>query len=260
MKQTFIFFIALTFSIFGCEKKIKKGQKLSLDEINATNFGDTSEVNLSNTTTFNQIATAPNNVILTGLNNIRLVTVYKTPILGDRNVRREEGTTYFEENEYNSKENEFRYYMPGIDVIYGYNLVNIGHYNIEKNELTYFFKKPVLIRTLYFPGVKNDTFNKKKVARNFFFVSAYSYDSNNDSTISNKDLRQFYFINENNTEKVELLPTNFSAIRSQFDYKNDLMYIYARNDENKNGIGEKTEKVHIFIVKLSNPKVATKMI
>lgn len=259
MKLTFILFIVLTLTIFSCEKK-KKGQKLILNEVNATEFGDSSDVNISNSTTFNQISIAPNNVILTSSDNIRLISIYKTPKLGDRNIQREEGTSFYEETDYSSKEYEFSYFMPGIDVIYGYNLVNIGHYNIDKNELTYFFKKPVLIRTLYYPGVKNDTFNKKKVTRNFFFVSAYTFDSNNDSTISNKDLRQFYYINETNTEKVELLPQGYSAIRSQFDYKNDIMYIYARNDENKNGICEKTEKINIFIIKLSNPKIAIKMI
>jgi hypothetical protein len=44
-----------------------------------------------------------------------------------------------------------------MDLIIGYNLINIAHYIPEKDNLSYFFKKPVIVRNLYFPCVKNDS-------------------------------------------------------------------------------------------------------
>jgi hypothetical protein len=112
-----------------------------------------------------------------------------------------------------------------------------------------------IVRTLYFPGVLKDSLNKKEISRNFFLVSAYNEDTNHDSLINNKDFRRFFYIDILNETQVSLLPNHFSAIRSSYDFKNDVMTIRARKDENINGVLEKTEPVSIFLLDLKNPTV-----
>ena len=150
--------------------------------------------------------------------------------------------------------------MPGIDIINGYNMINIGHYNIEKEKLTYLFQKPVLVKTLYFPGLKSDSLNGKPIKRNFFMVSVYDEDTNRDSLINKKDLRKIYHFDELNLKKTSLIPPNYSAVRSTYDYKNDIYYIYTKVDINKNGIADKTEPISIFWVKLNEPVNVKKII
>lgn len=215
---------------------------------------------------FSQLVTSPNSVLATGLDRYRLVPIYKIRAKGDRNIDLWEDTTYrrpiTDENgsRIPSEEDDFRYFMPGLDMIYGYNLVNLGHYDMETGKLSYFFNKPALIRAVYFPGVKKDSLKKAPISRNFFLVSAYDEDTNRDSLINKKDLRKIYHIDEANSRKTELLPKGYSSIRSTYDYRNDVMYIYARYDANKNGRQERKEPVSIFFIKLANPSVAKRMI
>lgn len=252
-------FLFITFSsiLLSCNDRTpkEKEQSLSLADIDTT-----ISAGLKSNNSFTQLNATPNAIILTGLPNVRLISIYKIPNNGDKNILYDEGTTYDERDENEFNEVNYRYYMPGIDIIRGYNLVNIAHYQSDKDSLSYFFNRPVLIRTLYFPGVKNDSLEKNPVFRNFFLVSVYESDTNNDSLINNKDLRRLYFINETNSEKISLLPENFSTIRSTYDYKRDIMFIHARNDKNKNGKAEKDEPVSIFMLDLKNPKLAKKVI
>lgn len=246
--------------LFSCsEKKPTKEQFLSLSEIDSSHFVDTPR-GLNSTNTFSQINTTPNSMILTGIDNVRLFSVYKIPGKQDKNILYDEGTTYRDEEESELQEDSYKYFMPGIDIIRGYNLVNIGHYQVGKDTLSYFFEKPVLIKTLYFPGVRNDSLRKQQVNRNFFLVSVYNTDTNKDSVINNKDLRRFFFIDELNQNKISLLPEYYSAIRSSYDYKNDIMFIHARNDRNKNGISESSEPISIFLLELNNPVRLKKII
>jgi len=245
-----IIYILTIIGLFSCKQKKKvKEQSISLSETNVS-FDTSSGISSSNN--FLQLNTSPNDLVLTGIDKIRLLPIYKIPQNQDKNILYDQGTSYDSEKEF-LHEDDFRYYMPGIDIIKGYNLVNIGHYNIDKGQLTYFFKKPVLVRTLYFPGVLKDSLSRKAISRNFFLVSAYSEDTNHDSLINNKDFRRFFYIDILNETQISLLPNDFSAIRSSYDFKNDVMTIRARKDENKNGVLEKTEAVSIFMLDLKNP-------
>jgi len=259
--QAILFFliIFLAIGIVSCGGKTDtKEQELTLNEVESMG-SDSARSGLNNGSSFNQINTAPNEILLTGIDRVRLFTLYKIKQGQDRNILYDEGTSYYEHPE-NDQEDFHKYFMPGIDIIHGYNLVNIGHYNLDKDTLTYFFEKPVLIKTLYFPGVKKDTVNGKAITRNYFLVSVYNEDTNRDSTINNRDMRRFYFFDELNSKKTSLLPENFSAIRSSYDYKNDIMFIHARADLNGNGTPETKEPVSIFWIKLENPTIIKKII
>jgi hypothetical protein len=248
MKHSIIFISLI--GLFSCkqEKKVKE-QSISLSETTAS-FDTLSGINSSNN--FSQLNTSPSDLILTGIDKIRLLPIYKIPSSQDKNILYDQGTTYDSEKEL-LREDDYRYYMPGIDIIKGYNLVNIGHYNSDKGLLTYFFKKPVLVKTLYFPGVHKDSLQKKELNRNFFLVSVYNEDTNHDSLINNKDFRRLFYIDNLNETQISLLPNDFSAIRSSYDFKNDVMTIRARKDVNKDGILDKTEPVSIFLLDLKNP-------
>ncbi|MEG5135438.1 hypothetical protein QUB36_30545 [Microcoleus sp. AT8-B1] len=244
----FIFLIG----VFSCkQQKDAKEQSISLRETTAT-FDTSSGISSSNN--FTQLNTTPNDLVLTGNDKIRLLPIYKIPPSHDKNILYDQGTSFDNEKEI-LKEDDYRYYMPGIDIIKGYNLVNIGHYNSDKGLLSYFFKKPVLVRTLYFPGVHKDSLGKKEVNRNFFLVSVYNEDTNHDSLINNKDYRRLFYFDILNETQISLLPTDYSAIRSSYDFKNDIMTIRARKDENKNGDLEKSEPISIFLLDFKNPTI-----
>jgi len=249
--MNYIIYLFTIVGLFSCkQKKISKEQSISLTETSVS-FDTSSGIGSSNN--FSQLNTSPNDLVLTGIDKIRLLPIYKIPQSQDKNILYDYGSSYDREKEF-LNEDDFRYYMPGIEIIRGYNLVNIGHYNIDKGYLTYFFKKPVLVRTLYFPGVLKDSVNKREVNRNFFLVSAYNEDTNHDSLINNKDFRRLFYIDELNESQISLLPYNFSAIRSSYDFRNDIMIIRARKDENNNGVLENTEAISIFLLDLKNPK------
>ncbi|WP_153795810.1 hypothetical protein [Foetidibacter luteolus] len=259
MKSSYIPFYTCLLLLFSCApKKPVKEESIPISEIEAPGQADSSK-GLATSKSFTQINTAPNTVILTGMNNIRLFSVYKTGSRQDNNLAYDEGTSYYDNGENDNQEGNYKYFMPGIDIIPGYNLLNIGHYQVDKDSLSYFFEKPVLIKTLYFPGVKKDSLDKKEVSRDFFLVSVYNADTNNDSLISNKDLRRFFFIDALNRTRISLLPEGYSAVRSSYDYKNDMMFIYTRQDANNNGTAERTEPVHIFLLNFKNPAVLKRL-
>ncbi len=246
-----VLFAILIMLFASCRNNASKKEEV-LNIADLHQFGDSLTHSIAGNTTFNQVVSSPNTVLLTGSDRFRLLTIYKVNPKSDRNIQFYEGTSY---NSYKDieEDDDFKYFMPGMDIINGYNLVNIGHYDVEKDTLTYFFQKPVLIKTLYFPGVKQDSLYQKPVSRNYYIVSVYDEDTNNDSLINKRDLRRMYHFDENNSRKTRLLPPGYSAIKSSYDYKNDAMYIYVRFDENGNGIPEKNEPVSIFMLRLNDP-------
>jgi hypothetical protein len=143
--------------------------------------------------------------------------------------------------------------MPGLEAIYGYNMVNISHYNTETKKQKYLFDHPVLIKTLYFPSFSVDTLNFKPVQRDFYLISVYDEDTNKDGFINPTDLRRFYSFELNGLNKIELIPQNYSVIRSEYDSANDYMYVFAQLDENNNGNRDQKENIHIFWIDLKNP-------
>lgn len=198
--------------------------------------------------------TRPSTVLLTGLPKVRLTTIYKV------NLNKRSGTTYIGSNNnlYNDTElaqgnNWNGNLIPGFEGVYGYNLVNISHYDLQRNEKKALFARPVLIKTLYYPSFTNDTLNYKVVKRNFIMVSAYNDDTNKDGYINQQDLRRFYLFDSNGERQNPLVPENYSVFKSEYDSDNDLMYVFARQDKNANGQIEDNEPVNIFWIDLKDP-------
>ncbi len=251
-------FICLTLLFFSCGSKPKSTNeeqlRISIAD-SASNQTDTAKVNgIQGNLSFSQITTDPNSVVLTGLKQHRLVTVYKV-----RTVK-EKGNSYSRsmyEEDYES--DRVTHYMPGFDLLYGYNLLAIAHYDLTTEKLNSLFDKPVLIKSLYYPSFEQDSIEKKPVNRNNYMVSVYDEDTNRDTLINRLDLRRFYSFNVSGRERIQLVPSNYSVERSQYDSQNDVMYIYARLDANQNGKIDKKEPQHIFWINLKQPDKAKRL-
>lgn len=198
--------------------------------------------------------TQPSNVLLTGIANMRLTTLYKV------NINKKDRTTFIGSNSYLYNETESGQgnnwngnLMPGLRGVYGYNLVNISHCDLQSNERKVLFDKPVLIKTLYYPAFSKDTLNNKIVKRNFLLVSVYDDDTNKDGFVNPKDLRRFYLFNSNGEKQKQLIPGNYSVFKSEYDSENDLMFVFARLDKNANGQIDDNEPINIFWVDLKDP-------
>jgi hypothetical protein len=117
----------------------------------------------------------------------------------------------------------------------------------------------VLVKSLYYPSFVQDSLYKKPITRNYYLVSAYDVDTNRDTLLNKKDLRRFYYFNATCSEKIQLLPPDYSVVRSEYDPKNDVMYIFARHDDNANGIIDRKEPLHIFWLSLTKPAAAKRL-
>jgi hypothetical protein len=203
-----------------------------------------------------KIDTRPSSVLLTGVSNIRLTTIYKV------NMNKKDKSTFigsnnfhyrYEETEGNKGNNWNNNLMPGLEAVYGYNMVNISHYDINQNKQKTFFEKLVLIRTLYYPTFSKDTLNSKPVNREYFIVSVYNDDTNKDGFINLKDLRRLYLFDINGDRQKALVPENYSVFKSEYDSDNDFMYVFAKLDSNNNGQQDEGEPIHIFWIDLQDP-------
>ncbi len=252
----FLFVIVILTSC--SRRKEHKEEQIRVADEDSVDIADTTMNSISGTVSWNQIASAPNTVVLTGLPDHRLVTVYK-----QKPEQQTPGRIYkyssYNESYYNEGKFEDEHFMPGIDIIYGYNLLNLAHYDLKAEKLNFLFSHPVLVKTLYFPCYEQDSLDGKPINRNFFLVSVYDEDTNRDTLLNRKDLRRFYHFDSTGTVKTKLVPDNYSAVRSEYDPMNDVMYIFARHDENKNGVIEKTEPMHVFWVRLKEPTIFKKL-
>ena len=198
--------------------------------------------------------TRPSNVLLTGIAKVRLTTIYKV------NVNKRNNSTFIGSNSfynrYDNSEEETNFHtniMPGIEAVYGYNLVNVSHYDIATKKQKNFFDKPVLIKTLYYPTHSKDSLNGRPIKRDYFMVSVYNEDTNKDGFINLKDLRKFYLFNINGEKQGAIIPENYSILKSEYDPDNDFMYVFAQLDVNKNGEIDANEPTHIFWIDLKYP-------
>lgn len=200
--------------------------------------------------------TKPSNVLLTGLSEYRIATIYKVNY-NKKSKSSFIGFNYFHFNYSeigSSKGNRWNFnYMPGLEAVYGYNMVNVSHYNILTNKQILFFDNPVLIKTLYYPSFSKDTLNFEPVNRNYFMVSVYDEDTNKDGFINMKDLRRFYLFDINGKNKSLLIPRDYSIIKSEYDSANDFMYVFAQHDENENGEKDDGEALHVYWIDLKDP-------
>jgi len=200
--------------------------------------------------------TRPSSILLTGIPQYRLATIYKVNYNKD-------STTFIGSNAYHfnyddigkSNGNQWNYnYLPGFEAVYGYNMVNVSHYDTGTQTQKNFFDGPVLMRTLYYPAFSKDTLNYQPVNRNYYMASVHEEDTNKDGFINAKDLRRFYYFDINAKNRKPLVPQNYSVFQSEYDPANDFMYVFAKLDENRNGQGDDAEVVHIFWIDLKNPE------
>ena len=230
------------------EEQISIGSTHSIDSSEPT---DSVLNSVTGNVTMKQIATFPNKVILTGLDDQRLASIYKSKSTSDNSSN--SSLEYYSEE---SEDEANLHFMPGIDILFGYNLLNIAHYDLKTEKVNYLFSHPVLIKTLYYPSYYQDSLYNKPITRNFYLVSAYDEDTNKDTLINKKDLRHFYHFDAKTCLRTQLIPKDYSVIRSQYDSKNDIMYIFASHDENRNGTTDKPDPVHIFWISLKTPDKA----
>ncbi|MGB0932096.1 MAG: EF-hand domain-containing protein [Chitinophagales bacterium] len=246
--------------IYGCSDNKLEKKGFSVSNSNSTIEEDEEEEKINGLREDVLLfETRPRNVLLTGIPEHRLTPIFKVnydkktkvPFVGSNGYH----TSYREIGE--SKSNQWNNnIMPGFEAVYGYNFVNVSHYNLKTQTAKKFFEKPVLIKTLYYPTFSKDTLNNLPVLRNHYMVSAYDEDTNKDGFINVNDLRRFYFFDINAGNKAPLIPKNYSVMSSEYDPANDIMYVFAKMDENKNGKIENSEDVHVFWIDLNNPKRA----
>ena len=203
------------------------------------------------------ILTRPSSVLLTAYSDYRLTTIYKL------NYDKTEDHYYAGSNRFyrnyselgHTKDNNWNYnFMPGLQAVYGYNLVNASLKHVKTQKQHSLFEKPVLIKTLYIPSFSKDTLFSTPIKRDYYMISAYDEDTNKDGFINANDLRRFYVFNINGTHKESLIPKEYSVVSSEYDAANDRMYVFAQRDENNNGQREETEQVHVFWIDLKNPR------
>jgi hypothetical protein len=204
--------------------------------------------------------TRPSNILLTGIPKYRLATIYKVNFNKDK-------TTFIGSNDFHYNYESIgeingnqwnNNYLPGLEAVYGYNLVNISHFNSETQKQKNFFEKPVLIKTLYYPSFSKDTLNYQPVNRNYFMISVYDEDTNKDGFINVNDLRRFYSFDINAESKRNIVPTDYSVYKSEYDPANDFVYIFTKLDQNRNGQIDELEPISVFWVDLKNPEIKGK--
>ena len=203
-----------------------------------------------------KLETRPRDVLLTKHADHRLIPIYKVNY-NERTGESFTGSNNFHTRWYDDTDegNNWNYnLMPGLSAVYGYNLINIAHYDTKTETLNKFFNDPVLIKTLYYPSFSDDTLNYEPVKRDYYMVSVYDADTNQDGFINVKDLRHFYLFDIDGIYKKELIPKNYATLSSQYDSDNDFMYVFARLDKNQNGQMEQEEPMHVFWVDLKNPE------
>lgn len=203
------------------------------------------------------VITKPGRVHKTFHNSHRIIPVFKIDV-DEKDKEEYSASSYSHKSwySYDSLNVWHGHFMPGISAISGYNMTNVADFNPTSGKRTDFFDKNVLINTVYYPATIEDTLNGKPVKRNYYLVSVYDEDTNNDSIINFKDLRRFYHFDLNAKKKTSLIPKDYSVLSSQYDHLNDFMYIKAKKDVNGNGSRETNEPTHIFWIDMSNPKPA----
>ncbi|MCH2235585.1 MAG: hypothetical protein MK078_15140 [Crocinitomicaceae bacterium] len=254
--KNLIFPITLGLLLMGCSDDDPKGKTetskgFQVREISENEEGE-KELGVALDTL--NIESRPSTVLKTAHPNHRLVPVYmvnynkktKQPYIGNNNFI----WTWYEDD---LEGNFWVNYMPGLEAMQGYNMINVSHFNNETKTENKLFRRPVLIRTVYYPAFSNDTLASTPVTRNYYMVSVYDDDTNEDGYINFMDLRRFYYFDIEGKNQQRLIPKEYAVMSSEYDWVNDYMYVYTRKDTNENGQMESTEPTTIFWIDLKDP-------
>jgi hypothetical protein len=203
-----------------------------------------------------ELGTRPRTVLVTGVPQYRL-----TPIL-KKNWDANHRSTFFGDIDYreNYAEDEIgvnvwhSHLVPGYEAACGYNIVNVSHFDTQTRQQHNLFDSLVLIKTLYYPSYSIDTLHRQPVFRNDYLVSVFDEDTNRDGFINQNDLRHFYHFALPSLEKTALIPKNHSVVSSEYDPGNDWMYVFTREDQNKNGKIDAADAWHVFWVDMKAPR------
>lgn len=209
--------------------------------------------------------TQPTEVLQTKQINLRLTPIFKVNVdpkteeryIGSLYTYSIGDDYYYQEDDQKPKGPQANVWnghiIPGFEAGYGFNLVNVSHFDLTTQTRKNFFEKPALIRTLYYPAYSNDTLHYKPVTRNYYLISAFDEDTNKDGMINPKDLRRLFYFDATASQKKALLPLDYSVYRGDYDDANDYLHVFARKDLNGNGQVEKTEPIHVFWIDLKDP-------
>ncbi len=246
-----IFFLLLTIFLISCNSSNELDKKgLQVEEV--TDSKDSKNVIKKDSLDFKVKSLG---VLLTGNPNVRIAPLFKLNY-NEKDKTYYTGSSEFHYNYYVDDLKEGNYWqniIPGFDALYGYNLVNIFHFDHQENKGKNLFEKPVLIKTCYYPSSRVDTLSFQPLNRNFYMISVYDEDTNNDKYINSKDLRRFYFFDKNGENMSLIIPKKYSVIGADYDADNDYLYINAIHDLNKDGKTSDDEPISIFYINLKNP-------
>lgn len=203
--------------------------------------------------------TRPSNVLLTGVQHVRLATIYKV------NHRKDDSSLFIGSNNFHYGYAEESagpgnvwngHLMPGFEAVYGYNLVNISHFDVTTSQQKLLYERPVLIKTLYYPSFSSDTLHHVPVMRKHFFVTLFNEDTNKDGYIDPKDLRRMHLFDVNGFRQKDPVPDHYSVFGSEYDPGNDRITVFATLDADRNGKRDDAEPVHIFWIDLKDPSLS----
>ncbi len=203
-----------------------------------------------------QLESRPGKVLLTAFPNLRVVAEFKVNYTKDSvpYIGSNEYHYSYHDHEENSGNDWHHHFMPGFDLVYGFNMINMWVTDTSGNQQRRVFSKPTLIKNIYLPSLLSDTLNFQAVKRNYYFVSAYSRDTNKDGYIDLKDLRNLYLISLDGTQIKALLPDDYGVIGSRYDRILDRMYVYTHRDSNGDGQRNAKELISIYWIDLKNPE------
>lgn len=259
-------FLVLLVACWGCNRK-EQQKGITIEQMSQPGgVGDSSAAALN----LSKVMTRPSTVLLTAHAEHRLVTVYQLMqeskrdggYLGTNRFYRSSEVDYNYEDDYPDDDEGHQsprlnawhgHYMPGIEALYGVNLLNISHYNMKTKERKDLFEHPIWVNNLYYPAFEKDTLNGRPVLRDYYMVSAYDEDTNKDSLVNYRDLRRLYLFDLDGKKRTQLIPPTYSVISSEFDAANDVMFVFASLDTNANGKRDTEEPVHVFWFSLKSP-------
>ena len=258
MKITTYLLLCFILALAACNNShnYKEQKGISLEQTNE----DEETENLENNQQFKDLVTRPGKALLTWHKEHQLVSIFKLNYSPKA-------------KEYFTGSNDFRYryyyddegysergsYLPGLEVTFGYNILNVAHYNRATNKRNVFFDKPVLVNNTYYPTTSRDSLNEKPIIRDYYLASVYDEDTDNDSLINHKDLRRFYHFDIEGENKTALIPKNYSVMGSEYDHQNDHLHVRAKLDKNKNGQMDEDEAIHIFWIDLKKPEAGVRL-